>query len=414
MTKRWRIFAVFAVMYLVAYFYRVSMAVIARDLAADLSLDASRIGMLSGALFYAFALAQIPLGPLLDRFGGRIVVSLAGLVTVAGSFTFALAPGYGALLGGRILIGMGTACVLMGALKVFTTWFSSREYATISGLIIAVGNVGNLCATAPLALAVSLGGWRPPFLVVGALQLGLTLLLFRAVRDRPAAGEGVEEEPLLAATHRPVGALAGWGLVFSRPSFWLLALLSFFWYAGYMALQGLWGGPWLMEVMGLSREGAGNLLLLTSVGFMTGCLFIGQVTDRLLKSRKWTLVAGQSLLLLLLLVLTLGPAEQVPRWLLAAFFFAAGLAVSSGVAIYPMIREMFPRNLSATATTALNFFVLTGAAVVQQVMGLIIGRFPRGPMGYPAEAYHAAFQVPVTGLAVAVTLFLFARDTSPR
>ncbi|WP_318258410.1 hypothetical protein [Geobacter anodireducens] len=126
------------------------------------------------------------------------------------------------------------------------------------------------------------------------------------------------------------------------------------------------------------------------------------------------LVAGQSLLLLLLLVLTLGPAEQVPRGLLAVFFFAAGLAVSSGVAIYPMIREMFPSTLSATATTALNFFVLTGAAVVQQVMGLIIGRFPRGPAGYPAEAYHAAFLVPVTGLAVAVTLFLFARDTSPR
>lgn len=169
MTKRWRIFAVFAVMYLVAYFYRVSMAVIARDLAADLALDASRIGMLSGALFYAFALAQIPLGPLLDRFGGRIVVSLAGLVTVAGSFTFALAPGYGALLGGRILIGMGTACVLMGALKVFTTWFSSREYATISGLIIAVGNVGISAPRPPWPWRSPWGGgalpswWWAPF-----------------------------------------------------------------------------------------------------------------------------------------------------------------------------------------------------------------------------------------------------------
>lgn len=410
MPKRWRIFAVLALMYLVAYFYRVSMAVVAKDLAAEFHLSAPRIGSLSGALFYAFALAQIPLGPLLDRFGGRRIVSLFGLLTVTGSLLFALAPGFPSLLAGRLLIGAGTAAVLMGALKVFTRWFSPREYATVSGLIVAVGNFGNLSATAPLAWAVSLAGWRPPFVTVAALQLAVTVLVFTVVRDAPLRRVAAGEEgsaPGPAAT-----PFAAWGTVFRTPSFWLLALLAFFWYAGYMALQGLWGGPWLMEILGRSRTGAGRLLLLVSGGFITGCLGLGAVTDRLFKSRKRTLLAGQGLLLALL-TLTLGPAERLPGPLLALAFFAFGLAVSSGVTIYPMVKEMFPARISATASTALNFFVLTGAATVQQAMGLVIGRFPRSAAGYPAAAYHSAFLIPVCGLAVAVLLFLFVRDTTP-
>jgi len=51
-----------------------------------------------------------------------------------------------------------------------------------------------------------------------------------------------------------------------------------------------------------------------------------------------------------------------------------------------------------------------GAAVTQQVMGLIIGSFSRGAAGAPPKAFHWAFLFPVTGLAIAIVLFLFARD----
>ena len=77
-----------------------------------------------------------------------------------------------------------------------------------------------------------------------------------------------------------------------------------------------------------------------------------------------------------------------------------------------MIREMFHPGISATAMTALNFFVVIGAAVVQQVMGFAIERFPHTAASYPPAAYHVAFLFPVCGLAGAIALFFFARDTS--
>ncbi|MBI5656862.1 MAG: MFS transporter, partial [Geobacter sp.] len=64
MSRRWRLFSILSFLYLLAYFYRVSMAVLAGDLSRDLALDAVQLGTLSGAFFYAFAVTQLPLGPL--------------------------------------------------------------------------------------------------------------------------------------------------------------------------------------------------------------------------------------------------------------------------------------------------------------------------------------------------------------
>ncbi|HWI40548.1 MAG TPA: MFS transporter, partial [Verrucomicrobiae bacterium] len=145
------------------------------------------------------------------------------------------------------------------------------------------------------------------------------------------------------------------------------------------------------------------------IGLITGSFFLGRITVKVFRSHKRTLYLGQGLFALLLLGLT-GPAEHLPRWGLWGLFFAIGLSASSGVAIYAMIREMFPVRIVATALTSLNFFVLLGAASVQQLMGFYIESFTRGPAGYPPAAYHGAFLGALLGLLAAAALFTAARD----
>jgi sugar phosphate permease len=403
---RWRIFGVLALMYILAYFYRISLAVVAKDLSAELGLSAIQLGTLSGVFFYVYAVVQIPLGPLLDRFGGRLVISVFGLLSSTGGFLFALAPGYGAALGGRVLIGIGTACVLMGSLKIFTSWFTRQEFAAVSGYMVAVGNLGNLTATAPLALSVAAVGWRTSFLAVAAVQTLVTFLVFGFVRDTPSRHHA---HPTGDDTAPGPGMVASWRTILTDRTFWLLGILSFFWYGNYIVLQGLWGGPYLMEAVGMDRTGAGRVLLFTSLGFITGCLSLGRVTERLFKSKKRTLLAGQTLLLCLM-TLMLGPAEVLPRPVLYGAFFAIGVGVSSGVTIYSFVREMFPVKIIATALTSLNFFVLMGAASVQHLMGYVIEQFPKSTAGYPPEAYHTAFLLPIGGLLLAILLFTRARE----
>jgi sugar phosphate permease len=403
--QRWLIFSVLALMYVLVYFYRVSLAVVAQDISRELRLSPQQLGSLSGILFFVYAIAQLPLGPMIDRLGGRLVISGCGVLTAIGGILFSQAGSLATAMAARVLIGLGTASVLMATFTIFSHWYSRQEFGRISGFMVAVGNLGNLSATAPLALAVSAVGWRASFLVIGAVQACATLLVYVKVLDRPASGEG---SPSSGTGEQP-GLAAAWREIFGNRDFLLLAGVAFFWYGNYLALQGLWGGPYLQQVLSLSRPAAGRMLMFTSLGFICGSMVIDTVARKFFRSYKKTLLAGQ-VVLLLLMTAFLGGAEHLSPPLLAGCFFAVGLAVSSGVMIYPIIRSMFSVHITGTALTSLNFFVLMGAALTQQIMGVIIGTIGQGGGHSPAAAFHAAFLFPIIGLAIAIVAFLFARD----
>lgn len=402
--RRWTIFAVLALMYILVYFYRVSLAVVAGDISRELRLTPQQLGSLSGILFYVYAVAQLPLGPMIDRLGSRLVISGCGILTTAGGLLFSQADTLATAMAARVLIGIGTASVLMATFTVFSHWYSKQEFGRVSGFMVAVGNLGNLAATAPLALAVGSFGWRSSFLAIGAVQALVTLLVFSRVQDRPAENAEPAREKEVK-----IGIMAAWGEIFGCRDFWLLGIISFFWYGNYLALQGLWGGPYLMEVLKLSRESTGNMLMCTSLGFIAGSMVTDTIARRFFRSYKKTLLAGQ-LILLVLMSAFLGWAELIPRPLLAVVFFAIGLAVSSGVMIYPIIRAMFPVRIVGTALTSLNFYVLMGAAATQQAMGVIVGSFGEAAGSMSPGPFHNAFLLPVAGLAVSIALFSFARD----
>ena len=114
--KRWILFAVLALIYILVYFYRVSLAVVAGDISRELHLTPQQLGSLSGILFYVYALAQLPLGPLIDRLGSRLVISASGVLTAIGGILFSQAGNLATAMTARILIGIGTASVLMATL----------------------------------------------------------------------------------------------------------------------------------------------------------------------------------------------------------------------------------------------------------------------------------------------------------
>jgi len=403
--RRWTIFATLALMYIMVYFYRVSLAVVAGDITRELHLTPEQLGTLSGVLFYVYAVAQLPLGPMIDRLGSRLVISGCGVLTTLGGILFSQADTFAVAMIARMLIGIGTASVLMATFTLFSHWFSKQEFGRVSGFMVALGNLGNLAATAPLALAVGAFGWRNSFLVAGVVQALVTLLVFSKVQDKPDGGPAHEE----AGSGAKTGMMSAWSEIFGTRDFWLLGVLSFSWYGNYLALQALWGGPYLMEVLHLSRAATGSMLMFTSFGFIAGSSFVDVVARRFFRSYKKTLLAGQ-LALLLFMTAFLGWAEAMPQPLLAGLFFFIGLAVSSGVMIYPIIRSMFPVGIVGTALTSLNFYVLMGAAVTQQVMGVIVGSYGNTAGSISAPALHTAFLFPIVGLALSIILYSRARE----
>ena len=406
--RRWKIFFSLAGMLVISMFFRVSMAVVSSELTTELELSAAQLGVVSGVLFYVFAFSQIPLGPLIDRFGGRSIIVLLGIVTTCGALLFASSHSYYSLVAGRVLLGLGTASVLMGSLKIYSNWFSREDFARISGFMIAVGNLGSIGATLPLAYAISNFGWRTTFIAAAIAQLANTGVVFLIARDTPPCAEITSDRASVSSGYSGVGIVTTWKLLLASPAFWLVSFMAFFWYANYMVLLGMWGGPYLREVIRLDRAESSTVLLTISCGYIVGSLFLGKVIDLLHGSLTKTMLLGQSMLLVMMTAM-LGPAEAVPHFVLVVIFFVIGLVSSSGVIIYPLARNLVPLESAATAMTCVNFFLLIGAASVQHIIGLCIHSFTRLPTGYPAVAYHTAFLIPICGLAFTLIFFFCGR-----
>ena len=323
------IFWILAFGYVVVYFHRLCPAVVALEMMRDLRSDGTLLGVLGSAYFYPYAIMQLPAGLLSDSWGPRRSITFFFGIAFVGSLLLGLAPNISSAVAGRILVGLGVSMLFVPTMKILAEWFEARRFATMAGILMAMGGIGSLIAASPLAALSSLIGWRGSFVAVGGVTLLLGLGVWFVVRDTPSDLGFPRPGDALAERPKPVGLVEGMRIVASTRAFWPLAGWFFFGMAIFFSFAGLWGGPYLMEVLHLSREGTGRMLMFTALGFISGSMVIDTVARNVFRSYKKTLLAGQ-ILLLVLMTGFLGGVECLSQPFLAIGFYAIGLAVSSG------------------------------------------------------------------------------------
>ena len=386
-------------------FYRVSNAIIAPNLIQDLGLNAETLGILGGAFFYSFALLQIPMGPMLDRIGPRIIITSSALVGSIGAFLFACGQSFIAALLGRILIGMGMASILMGSLKVFTLQFSPEKFSILMGTIVSVGTLGSILAASPLAYITSTIGWRMTFIISGSITILLAFLVFWVLGSWRSKGENLVVSPL---SEPEIGILQSIRLILGSLAFWQIGAVAFFRYGTLVGLQGLWLGPYLMDVKDYSPVQAGNLIILLAIGIIVGGPVAGWLSEKIFNSRKGVGLWGLSLYALSLLALT-GIIKIQSPFEYGLLFFFIGIFHSSGMLVYSHAKDLYPITISGTVMTLVNFFTMAGAAIFMPAMGKIIELFPRINHTYPAKAYHLSFLICFLGMAASVIFYSFSQ-----
>ena len=396
------IFFTLSALLILSLFYRVSNAVIAPDLSQDLGLNAETLGILGGAYFYSFALLQIPMGPMLDRIGPRIVIASFSFMGALGAFLFAIGTSFTSALLGRILIGVGMSSVMMGSLKVFVLRFSPDRFATLMGILVSIGTLGNILAASPLAYLTSAIGWRMTFILAGGITALLAFLVFWILK----AEEGSEDHR--SPSNPEIGVLPSMRLIMGSLVFWQIGAVAFFRYGTLVSLQGLWLGPYLIDTQGYSPVQTANLLIFLAIGIIVGGPIAGRLSDRVLRSRKGVALAGLALYALSLFLL-LGVLNIESRYLYGFLFFFMGLFNSFGMVIYSHAKELFPISISGTIMTLVNFFTMAGGAIFMPLIGKVVESFPKTNHAYPAEAYHLAFLICFLGMGASVVFYAFSK-----
>ena len=414
---RWLIFWVLALAYLFVYFHRLSLSVVADNIVKDFNMSAGTMGLLGSIYFYCYAAMQLPAGLLSDSIGPRKTVTIFLLVASAGSVIFGLAPDIHTAFVGRVLVGFGVSMVFIPTMKILSQWFRSHEFASMAGILNAVGGVGALAATWLLAFMSSSMGWRTSFVIIGCCTLFLVLMVWLVVRDRPQDRgwpsiltiENMETQ----SNTKPVeiGLLEGAGRVLSNKYFWPVAIWFFFDCGIFFGFGALWGGPYLMHVYGMSQAETGAVLSMIAYGMIVGSPLLGFLSDKVLKSRKKPFVICTSILACLLLCLYLAPAG-LPRPALYAIFFVFALCSSAIVVIgFTTTKELFPVEIAGTSVGTVNLFPFLGGAVFMPLLGQVLDSYPKTETGYALEGYSALLLILLISSLLALICTFFMKET---
>ncbi|MEO8345293.1 MAG: MFS transporter [Betaproteobacteria bacterium] len=379
-----RIYFPFAAAYLLSYLFRNVNAVISPELSRDLALNPSSLGLLTSTYFLAFGAAQLPVGMLLDRYGPRRVEPVLLTIAAFGALLFAYAETLPGLAIARAVIGLGVCACLMAPLKAISAWFPRERQASLSGWIMVAGGLGALAATTPLEMALQISGWRTIFVVLAAITSVVALVLAWRIPDveRPAVAKGFREQ------------WAGVGQVLRHRRFWWIAPLGACCIGTFMAVQGLWAVPWLMEVEGHTRSEAARHLLFMGLVILAGYVLLGFLGTQLARRgihARHLFVTGFALAIVALAGIFLRLPGGYFWWSLYGFGAAAN------VLGFTVLNEGFARELTGRTNTALNLMMFGGSLTAQYGIGVV------------AEAARARFGYDLAGgLRVALGIALAA------
>lgn len=393
------IFLSFAFSYFISALLRAVTATLAPVFSAELGLQAADLGLLAGAYFLGFSAMQLPLGQALDRFGPKRTLLCLLAVAVCGCLAFAVAPHLSALIGARVLIGMGVGACLMAPLTLFRRLFSPAAQLRANSWMLMTGSLGMVASTLPVQALLPVMGWRGLFWgLAGLLALGMALIAWQVPRD--------EAVPVQAGRPGHEGTQdGGYAAIARHPLFRACAPLGFFVYGGMIAVQALWAGPWLTRVAGQSALQAAqglfaiNLSMLCAFG--TWGLLMPRLAQRGIGATRLMAWGLPLALAAMALNVALGADAGAAHW---ALWCVACTFVSVS---QPAVGAAFAPQLAGRALSAFNLVIFSGVFSVQWGMGLMIDAL-RGQGWAEAQAFRAAFATLGACGALAYAWFVMA------
>ncbi|WDD93662.1 MFS transporter [Burkholderia sp. FERM BP-3421] len=378
---QFRVFALFAIGYFISYVFRGVNLGFAPLITHDLGLSATDLGLLTSLYFLGFAGAQIPAGVLLDHYGPRRVSAGMLLFAAAGVWVFGAAHSLGVMMAGRLLIGVGVSVCLGAAFKALAQHFPVARLPLVNGLVMAVGGLGGVAVGSPLTWLLGFAGWRLVCGGLGLLTLAVAGLLWTLAPETPPSHQQASVASQFKGT---------WHILQSA-AFWKIASFSVVTQGVFYAMQSLWVGPFLRDVMGFDTHGAAALVSVLGLAMMAGCVGFGAAA-RSLERRGVSVYAFCGIGMALFVATQLAIMLRAP--LPAALLWAAyGVFGGVGILSYAIMAEHFPAHLIGRTNTTLTLVIFVLIFAFQVGVGALLSQWPVHDGHYPAAAHLTAWSV---------------------
>ncbi|CAM3018539.1 MFS transporter [Legionella steigerwaltii] len=394
------------------YFYecllQVSPSVMSNELMRDFSVTSQTLGILSGVYFYSYAAMQLPGGVLMDYFGPHRLLTLATLVCAVSTIAFGMTNSFFMACVARLMIGFGSAFAAVGTMKLAANWFPAQRFALLTGLMVTIGMLGAIGGEAPLAVLIDSFGWRHSMLIMGTIGIVLAILLIVIAKDTPTNHEishhhPVEEEPLIPSLLT---------LIKSK-QLWLVACYGGLMYMATPVFCGLWGVPFLMTKMAITKTTAANYISLVFIGWAIASPLWGIFSNRI-GLRKPPMYIGCIGALICSTIFIFAPINTALY--MEILLFAFGIFSAGFLPAFTVAKELCNKKYVASGLSFMNMMNMIGIALAQPLIGFVLDRMWEGELNgnvrvYPLEAYHTGLAILPLGMLIALIILPKIKET---
>jgi ACS family glucarate transporter-like MFS transporter len=378
----------------VNYADRATLSIAGSALAKDLALDPVAMGYIFSAFGWAYVLAQIPGGWLLDRFGSKRVyvssVLVWSVVTFLQGFVGALpaATAVAGLFSLRLLLGFAEAPSFPGNSRIVSAWFPTAERGTASAIFNSAQYFALVLFSPIMGALTHALGWRSVFFVMGTLGIGLAVLLARLIyapREDPRVSPDelayIERGgALVSLDEARAGAPAPGGPTWAHVRQLLGSRMLLGVYVGQYCITTLtyffltWFPVYLVEGRGMSILKVGLVASLPALCGFVGGILGGVFSDTLIRrghsltvARKTPIVAGM-LLSVSMIACNYVEAQWAVVGIMALAFFGKGI----GALGWAVVSDTSPRDIAGLSGALFNTFGNTAAITTPIVIGYLV------------------------------------------
>ena len=385
---------------------QVSPSVMAFQLMLDFEIGAGMLGLMSAVYFYSYAAMQIPAGMLFDRYGPRVLISLATVTCAVGALLFGSTYHMVPASLGRLLMGFGSAFAFIGVLTVAFRWFHPRHFALLVGIAQFLAAVGALGGALPLAQLLKRLDWRTIMIAIATIGFILAALCAFIIRDFPL-GQQVKA-PRRYDMYRELKE------IIKNLQTWWLALYAFCSWGPIVIFATLWGVPYLNERYQVSSTEAAAACSMIWIGIALTAPFIGWLSDWLLKRRPILIICAALGLLSSLILFY----SQVPYWGVFFLLFGFGVAGAGQILTFAVVKDINRPSITSTAIGVNNMAVVAGGAILQPLVGWILylswhGEIVEGVPSYSTGDYlYALTLIPLCYAGALISSLFLIEETN--
>ncbi|HEX8031555.1 MAG TPA: MFS transporter [Vicinamibacterales bacterium] len=388
-----------AVYYFYQYTMRSAPAVMMPQLSDAFRLSTLGVASMVGLFYYGYSPFSLVAGVAMDQLGPRKVIPIGAALVGIGALMFGAGDNTIASIG-RFIQGAGGVFALVGAAYIATTNFPASQAATLIGATQMFGMAGGSAGQVLVGPAIAAGlQWNTFWIAMGVLGLVISVLLVMLL-PKPESKERRPDWLKTAATSMRV--------VFTNPQSILCGMIAGLLFIPTTIFDMFWGVRFLEEARGLDYGSAVMRSSMVPLGWIIGCPLLGFISDRIGR-RKPVIVSGAVVLLACLAWILFGQADLFPPYVLG---LVAGIASGAAMLPYTVIKEANPPTMSGTATGVVNFLNFTFSALLGPVFASLLNAFSGGA-ARTLDHYQLAFQPLLYGVALAVVLTFFLRETGP-